>query len=403
MSEASTTAFDVRAVEADDLDQYFEVRSQSFGVATTERDEWKEFMTTAPDIAGFGAFRGGLLLGALRVIPGGQFVLGRAVPMGGIAAVVVRPEARGAGIARALLQAAIGWMRDTGLAVSSLHPASTRAYRSAGWEIAGQAGWVSVPTRSFSAIRGDAAGPVVRLDATGTDAAEMRSCYAAVAPAIHGAVDRSPSFWALHERGAAHDGAFAYGVRGLDGLTGYVAYTQTPGESWGYSIRVDDFVAQDRATALALWRFIGGHSMQVERVTVHLSALPLLLHLLDEQDAVVHLENRWMHRIVDVPRALAARGYPAGLEASVDVLVTDPVLADTAWTISVADGTGEASPTTPTDATLRLDIGAFSALSIGGTTVGVLRSAGRLQGPDDAAARLASILGAPAPTMTDDF
>src|SRR5205814_790111 len=111
-------SFDIRGIEIDDLDQYFDVRSQSFGVAATERDEWKQFMATAPDIAGFGAFRGGRLLGALGVIPGGQFVLGRSVPMGGIAAVVVRPEARAAGVARALLGTAIGWMRDADIAVS---------------------------------------------------------------------------------------------------------------------------------------------------------------------------------------------------------------------------------------------------------------------------------------------
>jgi predicted acetyltransferase len=398
--------FDIRPIETSDLDQYFDVRSQSFGVARAERDEWKEFMATTPDIVGFGAFRGARLLGALRVIPGGQFVRGRSVPMGGIAAVVVRPEARGVGVARELLRTAIAGMRDAGIAVSSLHPASTRAYRSAGWELAGRAGWLVVPTRSFSAIRGDAAGPVEPLDETGADAAAIRSCYAVSAPTIHGAIDRSPSFWALHARGASKDGTFAYGVWGGGGLMGYLAYTQIPdARSWGYSIRVDDFVAQDRPTAVALWRFIGGHSMQVERVTSHLATLPVLSHLLDEQDGLAELENHWMHRIVDVSGAVAARGYPTGLDAAVDVFVSDPLEPDTprAWTISVHHGRGAAEPATATDAAVRLDIGALSALAIGGATATQLRTVGRLAGPDDAVARLDAILGAPTPTITDDF
>jgi predicted acetyltransferase len=295
-------------------------------------------------------------------------------------------------------------MGEAGMAVSSLHPASTRAYRSAGWEIAGPAGWVSVSTRSFSGLRGDAAGPVERLDETGADAAAIRACYAAGASAIHGAIDRSPSFWSLHDRGASSDGTFAYGVRRGDDLTGYVAYTQTPdAASWGYALRVDDFVALDRPTAVALWRFVGGHSMQVERVTVHLTALPLLLLLLDEQDAVTHLENRWMHRIVDVPGAIGARGYPPGLEATVDVVVTDPMLGEQGWTLTVSDGTGTAARVAPAAAAVRVDIGGLSALSIGGTTVGLLRTADRLEGPNEAVDRLAAILSAPTPTMTDDF
>jgi predicted acetyltransferase len=371
-------------------------------VPRTDHDSWVELVEATPEVVSFGAYRGSRLLGALRVIPAGQFVHGRSVPMGGIAGVVVRPEARGGGVARTLLGEALGWMRATGIHVSSLHPASTRAYRSAGWELAGRAGWATISTRSLSAIRGDAAGPVVPLDAT--DRAARRACWERFGASVHGAVDRSSSFWWLHEHGDTQDGAFAYGVRTGSELSGYVAYTQTPdARSWGYTLRVDDIAAVDRATAVALWRFIGGHSMQVERTTLHLAALPALLLLLDEQDAVLDLENRWMHRIVDVPGAFATRGFPVGIETSVDVCVTDPVGPERTWTLAVADGRGTATATTGGPAVVRLDVGALSALSIGGASAGLLRTAGRVDGPDDDIARLASILAAPAPTITDDF
>ena len=395
-------SFDVRPIEIDDLDQYFDVRAQSFGVADTERDDWKEFVAGAPDIAGFGAFRSGRLLGGLRVIPGGQFVLGHSVPMGGIAGVVVRPEARGAGVARTLLVAALDWMRASGIAVSSLHPASTRAYRSVGWELAGRAGWATISTRDLAAIRGDVGGAVEPLGAS--DAAARRACWAEYAASVHGAVDRSPSFWRLHDHGDRQDGAFVYGVRSGDGLSGYVAYTQTPdARSWGYTLRVDDFAAHDRATAVALWRFVGGHSMQVERTTLHLAARPGLVFLLDEQDPIVELENGWMHRIVDLPGAIAARRFPEGLAETVDVCVTDPVGGARTWTISVAGGAGTAVTVAAGAHVVRLDIGALSALAIGGTTVGLLQTGGRIEGPDDARARVASILAAPTPIMTDEF
>ncbi len=400
----SEIPFDVRLVEGDDFDQYFDVRAQAFGVPGDQRDGWLDRVRAMPDIVSFGAFRSGRLLGALRVIPAGQFVNGRSVPMGGVAAVVVRPEVRGSGVARTLLTHAIEWMQTTGIAVSSLHPASTRAYRSAGWELVGRAGWLLVPSRSFASMRGDAAGPVERLDPRGGP--EVHACYARWAPDVSGAVDRSAAFWSLHEHGGGEDGAFLYGVRTDGELTGYVAYTQTPdARSWGYGLRVDDVCALDKASAIALWRFIGSHSMQVERVQVPVSALPALSFLLDEQDAVTDLENHWMHRIVDVPAAMAARGYPEGTTGTVDVVITDPLAPGTvgAWTMAVADGRGTAEPTAATERAVRLDIGALSALSIGGTTARVLRNVGRLTGPDDAAARLDAILAAPAPTITDDF
>jgi predicted acetyltransferase len=399
-----SSEFDVRPVEGDDFEQYFAVRSQSFGVPRSDHDSWTELIAATPEVVSFGAYRSGTLLGALRVIPAGQFVHGRSVPMGGIAAVVVRPEARGIGVARSLLTEAITWMRDSGIAVSSLHPASTRAYRSAGWEIAGRAGWLRIPTRSFGSVRGDAAGTLEPLDPTGSP--EVRACYAAFAPSVPAAVDRSEPFWVLHARGGREDGAFLYGVRTDGVLTGYVAYTQTSDpNSWHYDLRIDDVVAHDRASAVAIWRFIGGHSMQVEEVQVPLGALPSLSLLLDEQDASTHLENHWMHRIVDVPGAVDARGFPAGVAGTVVVLVTDPLTPGraSAWRISVEDGTGLAAPSDDGSVEVTLDIGALSALAIGGTSTGLLRNAGRLSGADDAVARLGGLFQTPTPVSTDDY
>ncbi len=358
MSEAG--GFDVRPVEGDDFEQYFDVRSQSFGLPRSGRDEWLELVAATPEIVSFGAYRSGNLLGALRVIPAGQFVHGRSVPMGGIASVVVRPETRGTGVARTLLGEAITWMRDSGIAVSSLHPASTRVYRSAGWELAGRAGWLRVPTRSFESIRGDAIGTPEPLDPTGSP--EVRACYAACAPSVPAAVDRSEPFWTLHERGGREEGAFLYGVRTDGVLTGYVAYTQTSEpRSWTYDLRIDDVAARDRPSAVALWRFIGGHSMQVEQVQLPIGALASLSLLLDEQDSVTHLENHWMHRVVDVPGAMGARGFPPGVAGTIVVARDRPghARAGHAWRISVDGGNGSAVPAEDGTVEVTLDIGAL--------------------------------------------
>ncbi|MGZ4676567.1 MAG: GNAT family N-acetyltransferase [Acidimicrobiia bacterium] len=392
---------EIRRLGPDDLDQYFDVRAQSFGIEGSNRVEWRALLDAVPEAPAFGAFAGSRLLGALRVLPAAQYLLGRSVPMGGLAGVVVRPEARGLGVARSLMATSLTWMHAEGIVVSSLHPASTRVYRSMGWEIAGRAGSATVGADRLAAIRGERAGAVEAL--TDADHDAVRACHHAVSEHRHGAIDRSHAFWALHEHGGRQDGAFLYGVRAGGTLAGYVAYTQHPRRDWGYSLTVDDFAALDRATAVALWHFIGAHSFQVRQVRVPLFLVPELVLLLDEQHVSTEAENRWMHRIVDLPGAMAARGFSPALKGSVTVEVTDPWAGGTAgaWRLEVADGTGAAERVETAE--LRTDVGALSALAIGGFSASQLVAAGRLHGPEGKVAMLAGLLGAPPPQITDDF
>ena len=106
------------------------------------------------------------------------------------------------------------------------------------------------------------------------------------------------------------DLSFVYGLDGDDGLDGYVAFTQKPSPTWGYEISVGEFVARDPLAEMTLWRFLGGHSMQVEHITVECGPVDSLLLVLPEQDVEQVGNNRWMHRLVDAPAAIAARGFP---------------------------------------------------------------------------------------------
>lgn len=392
---------EVRDLAEEDLDAYFAIRAQAFGRPRSERAAWRERVMADRDAARLGAYVGPKLVGALRVLPGGQWMSGHRVSMGGVAGVVVAPEVRGRGVARALLFGGLEWMRERELAVSALHPASTRVYRGAGWEVAGDQESVAVRARSLAAIRiGEtrAVEPAER-----DDWPELRECYARSARSRHGFVDRSESFWLLREPPEAADGWFTYAVRGADGVSGYVRYEQQPTEGWGYRLRVDDFVADDLDSAASLWRFLGGHGMQVEHIEVPGPAVDQLLLLLDEQDLATLAVNRWMHRIVDLPAAFAQRGYSPNASGSVAVAVTDPWPLGTSgsWMITVGDGYGAAAPAA--SASITLDIGALSAVTIGRFSVGALAAAGRIDGPDDEVARLGDLLAAPTPQLTDDF
>ncbi len=402
-------AFEIREVDDADLDAYYDIRSQAFGRPEAERTRWRDRVQRDEDAMRLGAYVGGELVGGLRVLPGGQWLNGRSVPMAGLAAVVVRPEVRGQGVARGLLFSALDWMREQGIAVSTLHPASTRVYRSGGWEIAGTQETVRVNGRSVAALRtaADAAQPtVVRLGRE--DWLAARACYARAAAVQHGMVDRSESFWSLREPTDDGSSWFTYGVRGEHGVEGYARYQQVPGSGWGYRLVVDDFVAESSAVAVALWRFLGAHAMQVEHIEVpHACTDPLLLFL-DEQDLSVRFTNRWMFRIVDVAGAIGGRGYPGVGNGSVSVQIHDPWPGGCTgtWAIGVEDGTGHAAPVSTADAgadTVVTDIGALSALMIGRFSTHTLLATGRMQGSHAAVEALGRLVSSPPPVLDDDF
>lgn len=398
---------DIREIGDDDLDAYYDIRAQAFGRPDSERATWRARVTADQDAGRLGAYLGTELVGGLRILPGAQWLNGRAVPMGGLAAVVVRPEHRGQGVARRLLFASLDWMRDQSIVLSTLHPASTRVYRSGGWEIAGAQEAVQVKTRSLAAIRSLTPGlsdqPIVRL--TRDDWPLVRSCYARVAPSRHGFVARSESFWLLREP-ADDDGWFTYGIRADNGLAGYVRYQQVPGSGWGYRFVVDDFIAPDRETAAALWRFLGAHAMQAEHIEVPHACIDQLVLLLDEQDLTVLSSNRWMARIIDVAGSVAALGYPTDRRGSVSARVQDPWPHGVSgvWDIEVGGGEGVATRRDRMgDADLSIDVGALSAVMLGRFSASTLHDVGRVQGARDVVQRLDQLFDSPIPQLADDF
>jgi predicted acetyltransferase len=195
-----------------------------------------------------------------------------------------------------------------------------------------------------------------------------------------------------------------YGIDGEDGLDGYLVFSQKPNDRWGYAIDVEEITAREPSAAITLWRFLGGHGMQVERVDVQVAPIDELLLVLPEQDVEVVGNNRWMHRIVDAPSAIAARGYPTDVTAEVHLGVHDRLAPwnEGSWVLRVGGGRGElvAGGT----GQVQLTINGFSALSTGWASTTALLAAGALHHASDADRRaLDAIFAGPAPMMVDEF
>jgi predicted acetyltransferase len=393
---------EIRVPTADDLDGIFDVRAQAFAVEESDRTRWTGLVDPAGMLT---AFLGTTVVGSVNVLALGQWFGGRAVPMGGLATVVVRPEHRGEGIAARLLEASLLRMRERGLPVSTLHPATTRVYRGAGWEIGGDLAVHTIPTRSLERLPRGESESLRRL--TRDDWPLVQSCYDAVAARHTGWIDRNEWWWGVLADDTFVDQSFVYGVDGDapdGGLAGYVVFAQKPSDRWGYKIVVEEMVARDPAAAITLWRLLGTHGMQVETITVRRGPVDELLLVLPEQDVEQVSNNRWMHRLVDAPAAIGARGFPPDVAAEVHLEVRDRLAPwnEGRFVLRVEEGRGELVRGGTGE--LQITINGFSSLATGWASATALCGSGAIHHATAAdRARLDSAFAGPAPTIVDEF
>lgn len=276
----------IREAIDDDLEAVWRLRRIAFGSSGPRPTAWPsaaERRFVAED---------GSVCGYLRVRRFGQYFGGEVVPMGGLATVAVDPHARGKGVASGLLDAALASMREDGLPVSALFTTVPALYRGRGWEQSGVVEHTEVPVDAFRAIP---ASPVslAAIDKSMLDG--LSACYRETA--VDGLLDRT--------REDLLDSDLAT-VAHVDGtITGYLDLERGPGRV----LTVREFIAADPPTAAALLRSLGSWSGLTQTVRLRLADPGLLALLLPT--AFSTETEPWYLRVVDLPAAIAARGWPA--------------------------------------------------------------------------------------------
>ena len=381
---------EIRDLDPADLDAAFDIRTRSFGVIPDARREgWENMMRRSlAEQRVLGAYEEGRLLAVARINRFRQWWQGRTLPMAGIGGVTVAPEARGIGVGRALMLGILRRCVDQGYPLSALYPATASLYRGCGWEIAGAQYLVTVPTEALRGL-GTARVPVRRLGPD--DAGQIIE----VVRRVHtGARSSGPIDWDEPDvrRWLSEDKPFAYLAE-----DGFVAY------GWSdQDLEVEELVAGSEETARALWSLVGSGSSIAETVKACIGPTDPLRWLLREPVVRPDKENRWMLRLVDVPTALADRGYPAGVTGEMTLTVDDPQLpANTGtWRLTVAKGTGHVEPADGDG--IRLGPRGLAAL-YAGTPLSTLRLAGLVTGGDPDTDALLDTGFASQPYMVDYF
>lgn len=387
----------------DEVARCWELLVRSFGFPREDTESFNEQLDRERALA---VFVGDEVAAFSRIRPFGQFWGGRRVPMGGHSPVGAAPEFRGRGFGSMVTAGHFPDLRERGEVIACLFPATTALYRGVGFGLAGS--WMEhkVRARALQSLR-PALGVTTRRG-TRDDIPAVKDAYRRIAPRRNGHLDRPDVWWDRLLRDFEKD-VYLYVVDG-DGdgpgdLAGYVLYRQANRADWGYRIEVMDLMAADVDVVLALWRLVGSSSTMCPNVHLRGSSEDALLLLLPEQEDITPADGlRFMVRLVDMPGAFAARGYPPGARAQVDFEVSDRDCPWNGgrWRLVVEDG----AATFERGGTGRVKVSppGLATLYSGYASAWALAETGQLPGADerDLAALTAAFAG-PAPWMPEIF
>jgi predicted acetyltransferase len=342
----------------------------------------------------------GRIAGTLKVREYRQFFGGAAVPMGGVANVAVSPAARGHGVANILIDAIMPEMRDRGHCISALYPSVPPLYRGRGWEQVGNYERVTLRPELFALLPKPKERMVMRR-ATEADLPALHDCYLRFARTVDGTLDRSTAAFQLEK--LLEQDILEVAFREDGTVRGYLTGHRPEGDK----LFIHDLVADDRDTALGLFANLGRWAGVLFEIALRIND-PAWWQLLMALPVIHDVSNHpWMLRVVDLPAAVAARGWPAAAHlapTSVDIEVTDE---HAPWQAGrhrlVVDG-GKVVCEPGGDGTVRLQARALGPWFAGSADSAMLRRGGLLDG-DAAAARVLDVLtGAPRlPRMADSF
>nr|WP_183514233.1 GNAT family N-acetyltransferase [Modestobacter versicolor] len=374
----------VRALATDELAGAWELGRLAFGgpaeaPASALRD--------VPGVTRFGAFDdAGRLIGKITDLPHEHWWGGRRVVSAGVSGVAVRPESRGGGVARTLLGALLAHARERGAAISTLHPTVSDVYRAAGWEVAGTLDAVDLDTAGLPRPRGDGA---VDLTPGGpADLPRVTDLYQQVARVHDGLLTRRGGFFDEPHEGPLPRDVDAVTLAEVEGeLTGALLLGR--GRGYGTDARLDvhTLLARDPATARALVGVLAGWRTVTRTVRVPLLAGDAFSAVLPLERADARSGQPWMHRPVDVVRAVGTRGWPAHVRGRVAFRLTDALAPwnDGAWELTVEDGAGTLARAAA-EPDLTLDVRGFAVLYCGAATGRAAAQAGLAGGNGDPAA-----------------
>lgn len=412
---------DLRFAQPDDIEEIAALWVDAFPGKRTLADRVRMLETGGP----YGGLEtvlvaradAGRLAGACKIYRMTQYLRGVALPMMGLAAVAVAPDARRRGLGATLCTAAMREARDRGDVLSTLYPFRPDYYERLGWGLVGHL--LKHRFRTAHLPDYDEAGHV-RPAVLPDDADDIAACYARVAARSNGPIARDRRIWAyrlageeLGVRPVDEDAALAAAGEGTGkdrvvvcddgGVTGYMLLRMVPGRVPETGrVHVRELVAEDEEA----YRALVGH------LAAQRDQWPFGLHFarpgerfedrLEDPRPPRYTPSRSLHfptatvvrgpmvRVLDVQAALATRPFSLPGGATLTLTVADAQLPENGgpWIVEGAREAGvRATPGSDASSAASLDTDAatFARIMAGEVAPSTAARLGRARTAGDAA------------------
>ncbi|MFH9244219.1 GNAT family N-acetyltransferase [Streptomyces lydicus] len=323
------------------------------------------------------------------------------VPAAGVSFVGVLPSHRRQGVLSAMMRHQLAELRARGEFLSVLMASEFPIYGRFGYGPATYTQRLTVPRHraafALPRARGTAGAPTTGSDTGSVELLRRAECgeileevYDRYRRAQPGALSRPHRWWALGAGQPPVSPAPRYVAvhRDADGVPdGYASYSVESG-----ALTVDETIATDDAVFTSLARFVLGHDLVTKVVFKHVPPEhPLRRQLADLRAGQVSDDTDWLWvRLLDVPRALTARGWFTDGELVLDV--DDPFLGEHGrYLLTVRDSKADCVPT-DREPDLSVDVSDLGSIYLGGTAPSTLVRAGHIRAHHPGAATLADVL-----------
>ncbi len=366
-------------------------------------------------------FKEGEAVAAVSIEPCGQYWNGRRVPCTTLCGLAVGLDARGQGVGVALAEHTFREVKQRGIPMISLYASNMGYYRSVGYEVSATRtryrsyldAWVLEKMHDLPPIQHHPL-PEDWVFSQGMlpSWAPVAALYQSFAARQNGMFDRSAYHWATkitRNRGLARgfdrclpQDVFLIGKP--DAPSGYAACSYSKSDT----MLIDDWITLTEPATRSLihmlslqranWQFIEWYGAPVDRLS-----LLLANHGLPYQRWWVTEQTYLMTRMLDIPAALAARGYG---EASGEVVVevTDHLLQENTghYHLKLHHGAPEVTQAKPANVPVAtMHVRGLSALYSGILSPRDLLASGHLSADEAALAALERIFACAAPWNTD--
>lgn len=331
----------IESLRPDDAEIRWDLGRQAFG-STIEYDPAMPGVSADRAVA---AYDGDRLAGTVVTIDFTMHLAGAPIPCGGVSGVVVRPEDRGRGLAKAMLQESFTRMRDRGEVIAALYPTTATLYRSVGFEIVGSYDWRTVP---LDLVPTEPASSLTWRRVDFGDPA-IRAVYETMAVTLDGWFLPGDTWWAraIHQRETEKGkNRYAY-VGSRDGRdVAAVDYRYDTSKDRLYELGVDLLAGVDAAAVAAALAFLAGNGTTAGHLETTLPFDLLGLHVPNLQHTSVTSDWPWMLRLVDVAGAFGARRVPRSVSGRVELDIHDPTISTNAGphVLEVAGGSASLTP-----------------------------------------------------------